>query len=94
MWGGLGAHLEENPFDHIVSMMGDLRIPYSVFFRSQYPSSWKSGSPIGGLMTVTSLSGRLALQNAFLQSPCWSIRLSPTALAVRRRRELYFKTGA
>ena len=29
-------------------------------------------------MTVTSLSGRVALHNAFLQSPCWSIRLSPT----------------
>ena len=45
-------------------------------------------------MTVTSLSGKVALQNAFLRSPCWSIRLSPTALAVRRLRELYFNTGA
>ena len=22
MWGGLGDHLEENPFDHIVPIMG------------------------------------------------------------------------
>ena len=45
-------------------------------------------------MTATSLYGRVVLHNSFLQSPCWSIRLSPTALSVRRRRELYFKTGA
>ena len=24
MWGGLEAHLEQNPFDHIVPMMGGL----------------------------------------------------------------------
>ena len=94
MWGGLKAHIEENPFDHIVPMMGDRRIPYSVFFRSQYPSSWKDGYQIGGIVTITSLSGRVALQNTFLQSPFWSNCLSSTALSVRRRRELFFKTGA
>ena len=56
--------------------------------------TWKAGSPIGVLITVTSFSGKVALKNAFFQSPCSSIILSPTALAVRKRRELYFNTGA
>ena len=37
---------------------------------------------------MTSSSGRVTLQNAFLKSPCCNIHLSPTSLAVRRRREL------
>ena len=94
MWGGLEAYIEENPFDHIVPMIGGLTESIQYFLQEPVFIFLEGGSPIGGLMTVTSLSGRVALQNAFLQSHCWSICLSPTPLAVRRLRELYFKTGA
>ena len=75
MWRGLKAHIEQNPFDHIVPMMGGLTEAIRVFLRSQYSSSWKSGSPIGCCLTVTSSYGRVELYNAFLQSPCWCIPL-------------------
>ena len=53
MWRGLEAHLDQNPFDHIVPMMGGSTDAIKRFFRSQYSSSWKAGSPIGGRITVT-----------------------------------------
>ena len=49
MWGGLEAHLEENPFDHIVPMMGVstesiqcfLQEPVFILLES-WVSNWRS----------------------------------------------------
>ena len=66
---------------------GDLSRPQRVFFRSQNTPLRESGSPKGGLMIVTLLPGSLALQTAFLQSPCLMTRLLSVAMEARRRRE-------
>ena len=49
---------------------------------------------MGGRTTVHSSSGKVALQKACLQSPCWSTSRSATAMEVSRRSELYLRTGA
>ena len=45
-------------------------IPYRVFFRRNNLSGWMNGQPLGSLMAVVSLSGRVVLQKLFLQLPC------------------------
>ena len=49
MWGGFEAHLEENPFDHIVPMMGRLTESIQCFlqepvfiFLEGWISNWRS----------------------------------------------------
>ena len=94
MWRDLEAYLEENTFDHIVPMMGVSTECIQCFLQEPVFVFLKIRVSIGVCMTVTSLSVRVALHNAFLQSPCWSICLSPNDLAVRRGREIYSKSGA
>ena len=43
----------------LYQLWGDRRKPYNVFLRGQYSLSWKYGSPMGGLITVTSSSVRV-----------------------------------
>ena len=70
---GLSSMLKRIPVIMLYQLWGGLRKPYTVFLRSHYSSYWNFGSPMGGLITVNSSSGKVALQNALLQSPCLSM---------------------
>ena len=68
--------------------------PYNVFLSSQKTSFFAVVSPEGGLIMVVSSAGNLALQKAFLQSPCLRRRQFSVAMDVRRQRDEYCRTGA
>ena len=73
---------------------GERPKPYNVFLSSQKTSFFASGLPEGSLIMVVSSAGILALQKAFLRSPCLRRHQFLVAIEVRRRREEYCRTRA
>ena len=61
MCRGLEEHIEQNPFDHIVPMMGGSTEAINRFFEEPVFVFLKIWVAIGGRITVTSSSGRVAL---------------------------------
>ena len=73
---------------------GDRLRAYSIFKSIQKLSGLYSVFPRGGKTMVILLYGSRVLQKAFLQSPCWRIRLLSVVLEVSIRREDLYRTGA
>ena len=74
--------------------MGDLTNPYNVLFNFQYVFLVEKGQPLGGFMITISSAGRMPLQNAFLTSPCRSLRCLEIARDSKHRNWFCDMTGA
>ena len=68
--------------------------PYSVLFSFQNVPGLERGHPIGGFTIHISSSGNIPLQNAFLQSACFSFRPSSTAMETSSLEAVELSTGA
>ena len=94
MWGGLEAHLEQNPFDHIVPIMGVskesikrfLQEPVFIFL-GIWVSNWK-------LFYCNLIIWKDGVSERVITLTLLEYSFISHCLSGRRRREIYFKTGS
>ena len=65
-----------------------------VLFNFQKEPGLDRGHPIGGFTMHISSSGKIPLQKAFLQSPCFKRPPSQTAIDTSKRQAVALRTGA